>query len=61
MEKKEVKRERVYYMDYWYNGRWTRSKEYAGLVAFTAACGKWCDENPDLYRLHWRDRYVDAM
>lgn len=61
MEKKQVKRERVYYMDYIYHGKWQRSKEYVGIVAFTAACGKWCDENLELYRLHWRDRYVDAM
>lgn len=58
-QKKEVRRERLYYMYYNYNGRQVRSKEYVGLVAFTAACGKWCDENPGCFRLCWRDRYTD--
>lgn len=61
MEKKAVKLQRLYYMDYIHEGRWTRSREYDSLTAFTAKCGQWCDENPGLYRLHWRDRYVDAM
>ena len=61
MEKKAVKMERLYYMYYQHEGKKVRSREYLGLVAFTAACGKWCDENPGKFQLAWRDRYVDAM
>lgn len=51
MEKKEVKRMRVWYMYFYRNGKRERSPEYPSLTAFVEACGKWCDNHPDDYQL----------
>lgn len=51
MEKKEVKRMRVWYMYFYRNGKRERSPEYPGLTKFVEACGKWCDNHPDDYQL----------
>ena len=52
MEKqKEYRKVKMYYMYFYRNCKRERSPEYRGLVAFTAACGEWCDAHPDDYQL----------
>lgn len=60
-EVSKTKKERVWYMWYWFEGKKCRSKEYPSLKAFTEKCGDWCDEHPEDYTLCSRIRTVAAM
>lgn len=55
------KKERVWYMWYWTDGKRVRSREYPSLKAFVEKCGEWCDNNPDMYDLCSRIRMVASM
>lgn len=61
MEQSKTKKERVWYMWYWLDGKRVRSREYPSLKTFTEKCGEWCDAHPEDYDLCSRIRTVSAM
>lgn len=57
----KVKKERVWYMWYWFEGKRVRSREYSSLKEFAEKCGTWCDEHPADYELFSRIRTSSSM